>query len=515
MRAFLMVSLVTCASAVMAADALTPVALKDVKLTGWIGAKNNKLIRERVTSDWAQDVMMKECEQAFVDKDDDSTTVGMWKGEFWGKTMLGFARVAEYTRDEKLLTFIRESCHRLMALQEPDGYLGTYRKKDFLKITDWEAVIKERGGKCDWNWNLWCRTFTIWGLYEAGRVTGDKSIVDAASKSLEQIIDMLHEKKIDIVDTGCNAGLPSCTIIRPTLLLYKATGKAKFLEFAKEIVSKWDRDGDVPPNFFRNVDSGVSPYRWYEKKFDHARNYEWPKVNEMTSCLEGLLEYWGVTGDARSFEVARKMFDILWRDERNAVESVGYNDRFHDAASIPSAITEPCDILVWMMFCQDLYLATGEALCGRARGVVPQRLPRGRDARRQVGHARRPEPRPQQRGGQAVRHDALALLRQQPAARVHGRRRGDAREGCGRRLPPRVLHRRVGEDGRRHVRDFRQLAGRRHRPREGDDAEARDGQVPHSRLDEDGEGERRGGRGEGRLACGRTRSRRTLAEPRL
>ena len=361
MRAFLLVSLMSCATAVVAADALKPVALKDVRLTGWIGAKNDRLIRERVTSDWAQNVMMKECEQAFVDKDDDSTTVGMWKGEFWGKTMLGFARVAEYTQDPKLLKFIGESCHRLMALQEPDGYLGTYRKKDFLKVTDWEAVIKERGGKCDWNWNLWCRTFTIWGLYEAGRVTGDKSIVEGAAKSLEQIIDMLHEKKIDIVDTGCNAGLPSCTIIRPALLLHKATGKAKFLDFAKEIVSKWDRDGDVPPNFFRNADSGVSPYRWYEKKFDHARNYEWPKVNEMTNCLEGLVEYWQATNDARSFDVAKKMFDILWRDERNAVGSVGYNDRFHEAASIPSAITEPCDILVWMMLCQDLYLATGEA----------------------------------------------------------------------------------------------------------------------------------------------------------
>ena len=361
MRAVILTVVLLSLPAFAAEDALKPVELGNVKLTGWIGAKADNLIRERVTSDWAMDVMMKECERAFVDKDDDSTTVGMWKGEFWGKTMLGHARVAEYTRDPKLLTFIRESCHRLMALQEPDGYLGTYRKKDFVKTTDREAVIKERGGWCDWNWNIWCRTFTIWGLYEAGRVTGDRSIVDAAAKSLEQLIDMLHEKGIDIVDTGCNAGLPSCTVIRPALLLYKATGKAKFLDFAKEIVSKWDRDGDAPPNFFRFADSGVSPYRWYEKKFDHNRNYEWPKVNEMTSCLEGLVEYHGVTDDARSFDVARKMFDILWSEERNAVDSVGYNDRFHVAATIPTAITEPCDVLVWMMFCQDLYLATGEA----------------------------------------------------------------------------------------------------------------------------------------------------------
>ena len=344
-----------------AADVLTPAALRDVRLTGWIGAKADRLIRERVTSDWAKDVMMKECEQAFVDRDDDSTGVGMWKGEFWGKTMLGFARVADYTQDPALIRFIRESCHRLMALQEPDGYLGTYRRKDFVKVTDLEGVRKSLGWDCDWNWNIWCRTFTVWGLCEAGRVTGDRTIVEAAARSLEQLIDMLHEKGIDIVDTGCNAGLPSCTVLRPALLLHKATGNGKFLAFAREIVAKWDREGNLPPNFFRNADKDVSPYRWYEGVFSQRQNQEWPKVNEMTSCLSGLIEYAQATGDGRPLDVARKLFEVLWRDERNAVGSVGYNDRFHDAATIPSAITEPCDVIVWLMFCQDLYLATGEA----------------------------------------------------------------------------------------------------------------------------------------------------------
>ena len=343
------------------ADELRPAALRDVRLTGWIGRKADGLIRERVTSEYARTVVMGDCERAFAEKDDDAGPVGMWKGEFWGKTMLGHARVAEYLDDPSFTAFVRASCHRVMSHQEPDGYLGTYRRKDFVKVTDVDAVEKSLGWRCDWNWNVWCRTFTIWGLVEAGRVTGDKTIVDAAARSLEQLIDMLHEKKIDIVDTGCNAGLPSCTVIRPALLLYRATGNAKFLAFAREIVAKWDRDGDLPPNFFRNADRDVSPYRWYADKLPHARNQEWPKVNEMTSCLEGLIEFAQATGENRAFEVARKMFGVLWRDERNAVGSVGYNDRFHDAATIPSAITEPCDVIVWLMFCQDLYLATGEA----------------------------------------------------------------------------------------------------------------------------------------------------------
>ena len=347
-------------SAAGSVDVLSPASLKDVRLTGWVGRKADNLIRERVTSEWARTDMIRECEQAFVDMDDDSGLVGMWKGEFWGKVMLGHVRVAEYLNDPGFLSFIRETCHRVMSHQQPDGYLGTYRRKDFVKVTDLDAVEKALGWRCDWNWNIWCRTFTIWGLAEAGRITGDAAITESAARSLSQLIDMLHEKQIDIVDTGCNAGLPSCTIIRPALLLHKASGNSKFLDFANEIVSRWDRDGDLPPNFFRNVDKDVTPYRWYKHVFTHNRNREWPKVNEMTSCLEGLVEHWQATGDRRSFDTAAKMFDILWRDERNAVGSVGYNDRFHDAATIPSAITEPCDVIVWLMFCQDLYLATGE-----------------------------------------------------------------------------------------------------------------------------------------------------------
>ena len=75
MRAVILTAVVLSLPAFAAEDALKPVGLGNVKLTGWIGAKADNLIRERVTSDWAMDVMMKECEQAFVDKDD---YIGQW-----------------------------------------------------------------------------------------------------------------------------------------------------------------------------------------------------------------------------------------------------------------------------------------------------------------------------------------------------------------------------------------------------------------------------------------------------
>lgn len=353
--------LVVCAGVFAGQNELVPARLGEVKLTGWIGEKADRLFERRILSDWAQSVMMKECEDAFVRKTDDSTCVGKWEGEFWGKTMLGFARVAEYTRDPGLMRFIKDSARRLMALQEPDGYIGTYTNKLFVKVKDLDAVKRVLGYECDYNWNIWCRTFTTWALYEVGRVTGEKDISTAAVRSLEQIVDMLHDNGIDITDTGCNAGLPSCTVIRPALAIYEQTKNPKFLDFAREIVAKWDRPDDVPPNFFRYAGTGRSPWRWYQDRLPPKKNYEWPKVNEMVSCLQGLLEYGRLTDDRRSLDTAVRMYDILWREERNPVDSVGYNDKFHCASRIPVGMTEPCDIVVWMMFCHDLYLLTGDA----------------------------------------------------------------------------------------------------------------------------------------------------------
>ena len=341
-----------------AVSALSPADLGDVRLTGWIGGKADNLFRERVTSDWAKGVMMKECEDVFVARTDDAGELGLWQGEYWGKTMIGFAQVARYSKSRELVDFIRASAHRVMALQEPDGYLGTYTNKLFLKVHVDPALLRLRRHVTDHNWNIWCRSFTAWGLFEAARATGDRKILEAGARSLVQLIDMLHEHGISITDTGTNAGMPSCTVINPVLMFYEATGERKFLDFAKEIVAKWDGDADVPPNFFRHADSGLSPYHWYEGA---PFQFDWPKVNEMLICLQGLVEYARIAGNRRSFEVAEKMFDAIRRHERNAIFTVGYNDRFHEAATIPTAVTETCDTIMWLQFVKKLYLATGKA----------------------------------------------------------------------------------------------------------------------------------------------------------
>ena len=178
-------------AAVAAPDAMRTPALGDVRLEGWLGKKMDRFIAQRLTDPFQRKEVFDEARQAFVQRDDDEAKVGgVWRGEFWGKQMLGSARVADYLRDPEFLGFIREECHRLMKCQDPDGYLGSYADKTFVKIHDVEACRKKFG----WlpNWNLWNRKYCIWGMFMAYKATVKGEIVKEAMDTKKgAVIDLL------------------------------------------------------------------------------------------------------------------------------------------------------------------------------------------------------------------------------------------------------------------------------------------------------------------------------------
>lgn len=68
-------------------------SLSYVHINGKIGTLTDTFFKERVLSDFAKAVIFGEAESAFVTKFDDSTVVGLWQGEFWGKLMISACRV--------------------------------------------------------------------------------------------------------------------------------------------------------------------------------------------------------------------------------------------------------------------------------------------------------------------------------------------------------------------------------------------------------------------------------------
>ncbi len=363
--AVLMLALEGSAAAVPFArpDAHRGAALRDVRLGGVPAGKMHNFFRARMLNTTAQRDVFGEARSAFRDRDDDEKAVlpdrkmgGIWRGEFWGKLMLGTARVADYLQDPALTKFVKEECHRMIALQDPDGYLGSYADKENVWIP--ESAKPAMRAAYGWNtvWNLWNRKYAIWAMLMAYRTTGDRAILASTERQMDQWIEMMHRLGLPLFVTGQpeKVGLPSMSILKPLLMLYAETGKKTYLDYAKEMLPDWDRADGACPNFFRNADRADALHTWYPNPSRWAKSYE------MMSCLDGLLEYTRLTGDARALETVRKIYDNLLRTELNVLGDVGYVDQFYGAATQPNASTEVCDTIHWIRLSLDLYLMTGD-----------------------------------------------------------------------------------------------------------------------------------------------------------
>ena len=344
-------------------DAHRGAALRDVRLGGVPAGKMHNFFRARMLDKTAQRDVFGEARSAFRDRDDDEKAVlpdrkmgGIWRGEFWGKLVLGTARVADYLQDPALTTFVKEECHRMIALQDPDGYLGSYADKENVWIP--ESAKPAMRAAYGWNtvWNLWNRKYAIWAMLMAYRTTGDRAILASTERQMDQWIEMMHRLGLPLFVTGQpeKVGLPSMSILKPLLMLYAETGKKTYLDYAKEMLPDWDRADGACPNFFRNADRADALHTWYPNPSRWAKSYE------MMSCLDGLLEYTRLTGDARALETVRKIYDNLLRTELNVLGDVGYVDQFYGAATQPNASTEVCDTIHWIRLSLDLYLMTGD-----------------------------------------------------------------------------------------------------------------------------------------------------------
>ena len=235
-----------------APDAMATPRLRDVRLRGRPAENMDDLFRARVTSKIAQENVIAEARLEFVELDDDVRGHGgVWRGEFWGKLMLGAARVADYLDDPAVKRFVAEECRRMIALEDPDGYLGSYKDKELVWIKDPEATRKAHGWLTVWN--IWNRKYAMWGMLMAYKATGDRAILASVERQMNQLIDMLRRLGLRLRETGSLNGLPSMSILKPLVMLWEETGNRKYLDYASEMLADWDRADGLLPNFFRNA----------------------------------------------------------------------------------------------------------------------------------------------------------------------------------------------------------------------------------------------------------------------
>ena len=336
-------------------------------LEGEIGARFDRFILERVSGKFALEEILREAEDFFKTQYDDIYTFGYWRSEFWGKLMLSAVRCSQYKNDNILKEELRKSCYKMLSFQREDGYLSTYRNSDNLYPVDVVKSAFYSGWEANYCWNIWGMKYTLWALIEAYEYIQDKKILKGAIKLADWIVKKFESDGTRVKDSGVMDGLPSSSILKPMLVLYRITGDEKYLTFGKNIVKEWSREDNERPNLITNALSGEAVANWYglsDKKLSegHDLGADWvPKAYEMTSCFDGIIELYRITGDEVLLNASKAFYEMLLKHESNILGSVGYCERYQNAAYYADSATEICDVLHWMRICHELFRVTGDA----------------------------------------------------------------------------------------------------------------------------------------------------------
>jgi len=333
-------------------DIITPLSLSDIHFGSYIEHLTDTFFHERHNSDFARNTVYPETEEQFTLRDDDKRYISYWRGEFWGKWIISACRVARYQNNEDLKRFVLKAAYNIIATADPDGYIGTYKYPNNVLPSDTERALRECGSKSDWNWNVWCRKYTLWGLLEVYLLTHDAKILEAAIKFTDQLLDMLDGMRMLITQCGTFNGLPSGSIMKPLLILYRITENKRYLDTAHMIADDWERSDNKVPNIIKNALSGKPVHEWYPY-------IGWAKAYEMMSCFDGIIELYRITGTKRYLTAAENFVSALVEHEQNVLFSVGFNDQFTNGASYPNALSEPCDVIHWIRICHELFKITG------------------------------------------------------------------------------------------------------------------------------------------------------------
>ena len=199
-----------------------------------------------------------------------------WIGEHVGKWLHAATLAWAYTGDPTLKAKLDRVAAGLIACQEPDGYLGTY-------------VPEKRFGLYPGaDWDVWSHKYNLIGLLTYYQYTGNRPALDCCRKMADLLIATFPAKK-SILAAGTHVGMAATSVLEPVVLLYRFTGDARYLEFARYIVKSWDEPGGPAIAASLRAGKGVN-------KTANGKAYE------MLSNLVGLCELARATGNCSLLE---------------------------------------------------------------------------------------------------------------------------------------------------------------------------------------------------------------------
>ncbi len=231
---------------------------------------------------------------------------GGWRGEFWGKLMMGACLTYEQTADAELYGILETTVKDILTTQSADGRISSYGR---LENDEPEFCY----------WDMWCRKYVIMGMEYFYGICKDETLKQTLVNSMLAQLDYIMkyvgdgDDKLNINETGSSfAGLASSSMLEGIVKLYEISGEKRVLDFAKHII---DNGGCGNHDLIDAAVKNTSlPYTWGA-----------PKAYELTSLFDGVLDYYMATGEERYRTAGLNYAYAIMNSEITVTGGGGYN----------------------------------------------------------------------------------------------------------------------------------------------------------------------------------------------
>lgn len=283
-------------------------------------------------------------------------------GEFWGKTVRALCHHYQYSLDPRLKDLLDSTLADLASTQDANGCISGYKPE-----------------KQPYNSDMWDRKYVLVGLLNGFEVTRDPKMLEAAMRMADHLLTQVGPgTKVRVCETGfiCQPpfhegwqGMESSSILEPMVRLYALTGKAAYLDFAKNIVEV--EGGAKRHSIFEAALAGKDACSFGgnsdpELAVAHAYN--------IISCFEGLTEYYRMTGMEKYHKAAVNLYENVIAKEDTVIGGAcglgGVNnglsptEQFNHSAFFQTCPVrdgmEGCTIARWMAYCRMLLMLSGD-----------------------------------------------------------------------------------------------------------------------------------------------------------
>ena len=280
-------------------------------------------------------------------REEDADRDGGWRGEYWGKCMRGAAFVYSYTKNPKLYETMANTVRDMIC---------SGRAAEGGRISSYGASHEF----C--HWDIWSRKYVLLGMQYFYEICEDEALKSEIVASMRIQADCIMEK-IGTRESGKKPitkashhwrGLNSSSLLEPIVRLYTLTGDKKYFDFAEYIVGEGGTD--VVNIFDLAYNDDFAPYQ-----------YPVTKAYEMTSCFEGLLEFYRITGIEKYKTAIVNFANRILETDFTVIGCCGCTHELFDHSTVRQANTtngtvmqETCVTVTLMKFFYQLHVLTGD-----------------------------------------------------------------------------------------------------------------------------------------------------------